>query len=144
MKTAAAAAALLLASAAHAATPVYRCGVEGKDYSQQPCSDGVALSIDDGRNAAQRDASAQAVARQRRLADELARDRERREKALHAPATSLSAAATASPSKPGASQPRPTRRPSPPARAASGSASQPFTAIVPGSGKRTPASTSGR
>ncbi len=144
MKTAAAAAALLLASAAHTATPVYRCGAEGKAYGQQPCSDGVALSVDDERNAAQRDASAQAVARQRRLADELARDREQREKALHAPASALSAAAKASPSIPAASQPRPIRRPRPLARAASGSASQPFRAVVPGSGKRTKAATSGR
>lgn len=132
MKTTAATAALLLASAAHAATPVYRCGAEGKDYSQQPCSDGVPLSVDDRRNAAQQDASAQVVARQRRLADELARDRERTEKAMRAPAASLSAATQASQSK--AASRSATRRPS-------GAASQPFTAIVPGSGKRRRAST---
>ena len=49
----------LAASASHAAPPqtVYRCGPEGRVYSQTPCADGKPVTIDDPRSASQQKGS---------------------------------------------------------------------------------------
>ena len=67
---------LLTGTVALAAPPqtVYRCGPDGRVYSQTPCADGKALSTDDPRSASQQKAGREVAERDaeqaRRLADE--------------------------------------------------------------------------
>lgn len=69
----------MLAGAGASAQTVYRCGNE---YTTVPCSEGKAVDIDNSA-AGKRSAEARQVAtRERRLADEMARDRRAREAAL--------------------------------------------------------------
>jgi len=42
---------------------VYRCGPDGRVYSQTPCADGKALSVDDPRSASQQKAAREVTAR---------------------------------------------------------------------------------
>lgn len=71
------------------AQPIYRCGNE---YSRIPCAGGRTLDTGDTRSAAQRAEARQQIADQRRLANEMERDRLRREAAIKpAQAGSLSA-----------------------------------------------------
>jgi hypothetical protein len=77
-------AALLLACAmAQAAPPqtVYRCGPEGRVYSQTPCADGKALSADDPRSASQQKAARDVAERDAEQARKLADERRQREAA---------------------------------------------------------------
>lgn len=64
---------LLLGQAAVAQT-VYRCGPDGRSYSQAPCADGKPVAVDDARSATQqqaaREVAAGDAARARGLADE--------------------------------------------------------------------------
>jgi len=70
-----------LAQAASAQDRVYRCGADGRSYSQEPCSNGAAIEVADARSADQV-AQAQKVARlDARLADMLARQRQQAETA---------------------------------------------------------------
>ena len=71
------AALLLLTGAMVQAAPpqtVYRCGPDGRVYSQTPCADGKALSTDDPRSASQqkaaRDVAERDAEQARKLADE--------------------------------------------------------------------------
>jgi hypothetical protein len=103
------AAILLLACAmAQAAPPqtVYRCGLDGRIYSQTPCADGKALSADDPRSASQQKAASAVAERDAEQAKKLADERRQREVAAKgqqaggfktAPATE---AASAPPRKP--------------------------------------------
>lgn len=78
------AAALSLAAAAgHAAPPqtVYRCGPEGRVYSQTPCADGKPVTIDDPRSASQQQAAREAAERDARMAKQLSEERRQREAA---------------------------------------------------------------
>lgn len=69
---------------------VYRCGPDGRSYSQQPCADGRAIDVDDTRPAGERADAAAAVRRDAALARQL--ERERRLAESRAPrAASLSA-----------------------------------------------------
>ena len=62
-----------------AAQIVYRCGADGRSYSQQPCAEGRVIGVDDPRGAdARRDGQA-AAARHARAAELLAKERQRRE-----------------------------------------------------------------
>ena len=62
-----------------AAQIVYRCGAEGRSYSQQPCAEGRVIGVDDPRGAdARRDGQA-AAAWHARAAELLAKERQRRE-----------------------------------------------------------------
>jgi hypothetical protein len=99
---------LLLAAAATAQTSVYRCGPQGREYSQEPCATGVALDLADPRSAAQRHQTQAAVARDIRLAETLAKERLRREQAA-----SRQGAAHIGPSR-GASAPDARARPKAP------------------------------
>jgi len=54
---------------------VYRCGPDGRVYSQTPCADGKALSVDDPRSASQQKASREVSARDAEQAKNLADER---------------------------------------------------------------------
>lgn len=63
------------AVAAAPATTVYRCGPDGRSYSQEPCPGGRAIDVDDPRTPDQRSDGAAAVRRDAALARRLERDR---------------------------------------------------------------------
>lgn len=80
-----------------AAQDVYRCGPDGRSYSQLPCADGRLVPVDDARGAdARRDGEA-AASRQARAAELLAQERQRRE-AARPRAASLGHSASGDPS----------------------------------------------
>ncbi len=70
--------------AAQSAPPqtVYRCGPEGRVYSQTPCADGKALSVDDPRSANQQKAARDVAERDAEQARKLTDERRRREEAV--------------------------------------------------------------
>lgn len=74
------AAAALLASAPLAQT-VYRCGPDGRTYSQTPCADGKPLTVDDPRSAAQQRAARGVAESEAKTAQQLRDERLRREAA---------------------------------------------------------------
>lgn len=55
---------LLQAVGSASAQTIYRCGPDGRHYSQVPCADGRAVAVDDGRTAQQH---AEAEARRRQI-----------------------------------------------------------------------------
>ena len=67
---------LLGAVGVSAQTTVFRCGNE---YTRVPCSDGKAIDTQNSATAAQRAEAIRVAARERRLADDMARDRRRAE-----------------------------------------------------------------
>lgn len=73
------AAAMVLGLAGSVVTPaqatVYRCGPDGRSYSQQPCAEGRAIDVDDARPAGERADAAAAVRRNAALAQRLERER---------------------------------------------------------------------
>ncbi|ARN19304.1 hypothetical protein [Piscinibacter gummiphilus] len=71
-----------LAATGHAAT-IYRCGPEGRTFSQIPCpaGEGRALDVSDTRDAGQRAEAQDAVRRTAAAADSMAAARERLEAA---------------------------------------------------------------
>jgi hypothetical protein len=77
------AAALLVLPLAQAAPPqtVYRCGPDGRVYSQTPCADGKALTADDPRSTSQQKAAQDVAARDAEQAKKLADERRQREEA---------------------------------------------------------------
>jgi hypothetical protein len=81
---------LLTAPLAALAQPIYRCGPDGKVYSQVPCADGTVMDASDPRTAAQRAEARKAAAQERKAAADLERERLARERAPSAPAASLS------------------------------------------------------
>jgi hypothetical protein len=83
---------------------VYRCGPDGRVYSQTPCADGKALSVDDPRSASQQKASREVSARDAEQAKKLADERRQREEEAKG-----QAAAGIKPAAPAASAP--TRKP---------------------------------
>lgn len=89
------AACMALGTAAGAQT-VYRCGADGKTYSQQPCSEGRAIDVSDPRTreqAAQTGAAVKRDAREAAALDKERRHGEARDARQGAKAASLSAAA---------------------------------------------------
>lgn len=89
MKLAAVALMFCFAVGAAQAQEIYRCG---SVYSQTPCPQGRLLEADDSRSEAQRAEAARVAASERRLANEMRRDRLAEEAALKpALAGSLSA-----------------------------------------------------
>ncbi len=73
---------LLAHPLSHAASQkVFRCGPEGKTYSQTPCKDGYEVNADDQRSAEQRKAAEDNVKREAKMADKMAREREAKEAA---------------------------------------------------------------
>jgi hypothetical protein len=73
----------LALGAASAAPPqtVYRCGPEGRVYSQTPCADGKPVTVDDPRSASQQKAARDVAARDADQARQLADERRQREAA---------------------------------------------------------------
>jgi hypothetical protein len=63
----------LLAGAAQA--QVYRCGPDGRSYSQEPCADGRAVEVADPRSAQQAAQTRHSALRDAHAADELERAR---------------------------------------------------------------------
>ena len=62
-----------------AAQTVYRCGADGREYSQTPCKEGRAVEAADPRSAAEQRAARDIAARDAKLADKLARENRARE-----------------------------------------------------------------
>jgi hypothetical protein len=62
-----------------AAQTVYRCGPDGREYSQQPCKDGRAVDVADPRSAAQQREGERLARDQKRLAEQLQAQRRQRE-----------------------------------------------------------------
>lgn len=62
----------IAATAAGAATPIYRCG---QTYSQVPCAGGYIIESSDPRSAAQRAEARQAAQREKELAERMERER---------------------------------------------------------------------
>lgn len=73
--------ALLCAGGATAQTHVYRCGTDGRSYSQESCDGGRAVDVADPRSAQQAALARQAVQRDAREAQELERARLQAERA---------------------------------------------------------------
>jgi len=74
---------LMLAPQLSAAAPqkVFRCGADGKTYSQTPCKDGYEVNADDQRSPEQRKAAEDNVKREAKMAEKMTREREAREAA---------------------------------------------------------------
>ncbi len=74
---------IMLASAADAAQPqtVYRCGPDGRVYSQTPCADGKVVTIEDSRSDQQLKAARDVAKRDAQQAQSLAEERKQREAA---------------------------------------------------------------
>ena len=85
------------------AQQVYRCGPDGREYSQAPCKDGRAVDAADPRSAADQKAARDVAAREGKLADEMTRERQAREAA----AAKEQNAAKVKPARPAASAPHP-------------------------------------
>ena len=83
MKAAATALAALLPLLAQAAPPqtVYRCGPDGRVYSQTPCADGKPVTVDDPRSGEQQKAAREVASRDADHARKLADERHQREAA---------------------------------------------------------------
>jgi hypothetical protein len=79
---------------------VYRCGPDGRVYSQTPCADGKALSVDDPRSVSQQKAAREVSARDAEQAKKLADERRQREEEAKG-----QAAAGIKPAAPAASAP---------------------------------------
>jgi len=81
--------ALLLAAtgSAHAAGAIYRCGPDGRTYSQAPCAEGTLMEASDPRTAAQRAEAKRMAAAERKAAE----DKERDAKAAEAAAVTAKA-----------------------------------------------------
>ena len=72
---------LLASSTSMAATTVYRCGQDGREYSQAPCPSGQALTVEDARSPEQRQQAQDAARREAKLGEQLTGDRLARESA---------------------------------------------------------------
>jgi hypothetical protein len=101
--------------AAQSAPPqtVYRCGPEGRVYSQTPCADGKALSVDDPRSTNQQKAARDVAARDAEQARDLADQRRRREEAAKGQQAAgfkapVAAEAASAPRRKGKAKPPPT------------------------------------
>ena len=135
--------------AASAQGAVYRCGADGRSYSQQPCADGRTLRVDDdARTPAQRQQAMEAARRDARLADALAHERRQAESvsvraaSLSAP-TQKDAAVHATAGKPNQKKLRHAKRPVNEADGAPGDfkATSPASPASPGAKKKSRAGT---
>ena len=59
---------------------VYRCGPDGRTYSDSACPDGKTIAAADARSAEQRRHAEDVVRRDREFADRMAKEREQRER----------------------------------------------------------------
>ncbi|WP_140628212.1 hypothetical protein [Methylibium rhizosphaerae] len=87
----------LAAGVAAAQATIYRCGPDGRSFSEKPCADGSGrtMSVDDSRSDTELTAAREVEQRQARAAESLARDNRRFERSLRpGGATSLSGPGT--------------------------------------------------
>ena len=70
----------VLAPLAFAQDRVYRCGADGRSYSDEPCAGGRSIVVDDVRSPQQVAQARDAAQREARLAEALARERRRAER----------------------------------------------------------------
>ena len=119
---------LAVASANAASQKIFRCGPDGRVYSQTPCKNGYEVPAADARSPEQRLAAEEVVKREARLADKMARERRAAEAAAAKQgAAHIAYPAAAKPAAPAAAaasaaKKRTTRKP---AVAAAAAASQP-------------------
>ena len=90
---------LAAGSTAWAQKKVFRCGPDGRIYSQTPCKDGYEVNADDKRSAEQRKAAEENVRRDDKLNEKMARERHAKEVAAakEGPATIGNASAVKPP-----------------------------------------------
>jgi hypothetical protein len=113
------AAALIGTVTSSPAQSVYRCGPDGRTYSQQPCRDGRSVDVDDSRTADQQAQAQRAAQRDAQLGQAMQQDRQAVEAAaarrqasgihslrLPAPAQSVTGSATKGKAKRKAGKPR--------------------------------------
>ncbi len=105
---------------AHAAGSIYRCGPDGRTYSQTPCADGTLLDAADPRTAAQRAEAKRVQAAERKAAADLERERKAAEKAAPGAASLGAEPAASAPAK------------EPARRKAKAAGTKDFVAAVPG------------
>ena len=79
MKTYVAMTVLLLAATASQAQGVWRCGPDGRSFSDTPCKDGRELSLPQTRPAADLDSAHAVAQREKALAAQLVHERQQRE-----------------------------------------------------------------
>jgi hypothetical protein len=79
MKTSFVIVVLLLVTSAAQAQGVWRCGPDGRSFSDTPCRDGRELSVPQARPAADLDHAQDVARREKALADQLVRERQQRE-----------------------------------------------------------------
>jgi predicted dienelactone hydrolase len=79
MKTYVAMTVLLLAATASQAQGVWRCGPDGRSFSDTPCKDGRELSLPQARPAADLDNAHEVAQREKAFAAQLVRERQERE-----------------------------------------------------------------
>ena len=89
--------ALAQLSAVAAGPTVWRCGPDGKTYSDTPCPGGQPVNADDSRSAQQRAEAQDVAARDRQLAQDLQAERARRESAQGRAGSGLAALGVAPP-----------------------------------------------
>ena len=80
---------VLTIGGAHAAAPIYRCGPDGRIYSQAPCADGKLIEAADPRSAAQRAEAQRVAAKERQTAADLERARRKQQAEQPPPAQAV-------------------------------------------------------
>ena len=75
--------------AAAASQQVFRCGPDGRVYSQTPCKDGYEVKADDARSAEQRKAAEDIARREEKRAEKMTRERQAREAAAGTPVVAV-------------------------------------------------------
>ena len=122
-RTLAAVLSLVAASGALALGTIYRCGTE---YRGTPCRDGRTIDTSQSaRTAAQRDEALRVAASERKLADDMERDRRRAESARPAPAVYIGT------SKPAGAAPKATTAAKPKKKRKEEAADEHFVAVAP-------------
>jgi hypothetical protein len=98
---------LVVGAVAASAQTVYRCGPEGREYSQVPCKDGRTVDVADPRSKTQQREAQQVADDERRRTRQLEAERHQREAAAKPPvATGITPLQAA---EPAASAPRKTK-----------------------------------
>ena len=83
---------LTVAGANAASQKIFRCGPDGRVYSQTPCKDGYEVPAADARSPEQRQAAEDVLKRDARLADKMTRERRAAEAAQAAAAAARQSA----------------------------------------------------
>lgn len=94
---------LLLAAAAAQAQTVWRCGPDGRTYSDSPCADGRMVAVADARAPAEVTDARAVLARDQRLARQLVAERLAREREAKAQGSGLAGIRTGDGVRPTAS-----------------------------------------